>query len=528
MRKAPLLISFLFGLTACLGSEYSGSVDLPVPQDVTVAEDLPAENDPGVATDLASPEDLSPEVLEDSESTPDVVAPELFTSVEVELNPNNNLSALVNVVTADAVAVRIRFFNSEVGPFQTSWTESSTEHELVVVGMRANSTYTFELLAEIDGEEVAGPSVDFTTGNLPQLPPFEVTVHAPELATDGFTFFGVGTDQKNPDPNVVLYLAVDKEGEVVWYYNDVEVNHASHDRELRPMPDGSLMMSLRGGFRFIDLAGNTIYELMGGQALGGPLHHDLVPLPNGNYLVLATEEQTIDVAVLGGESIIEGDRVLEMVVPGKIEWMWSTFDHMDTQRFPSNLSQKKHPKQGTHDWTHANALQYLEDEDSFLISFRHQHWVSKVDRATGQVVWNLGDEGDFTLLNGEWFYGQHAPELYEDGKILIFDNGNDRPGGPPYTSRGVMYQLDFDAMTAEQIWSYQMPDYGSFLGDIDLLDNGHILITGGGVRFGGQPPQTGDSRIREVTADDDPQLVWEIRAIEGTLYRATRVDSFWP
>jgi outer membrane protein assembly factor BamB len=294
------------------------------------------------------------------------------------------------------------------------------------------------------------------------------------------------------------------------------------------MPDGSLMLSLRGFYRFIDLAGNTLYELKGGSSVGGPLHHDVVPLPNGNYLTFSTEQETYDVPALGGSSLVTGDRILEMSPPSQIAWSWSAFEHMDAQRFPSSLSQKEHPKHGDYDWTHANGMQYFEDDDSVIVSFRHQHWVTKINRGTGEVVWKLGNEGDFTLLSGDWFYGQHAPEMYPDGRLLVFDNGNDHPNGPPYTSRGVMYQLDLDAMTAEEIWSYQMPDYGSFLGDIDLLENGHVLITGGGVRIPGQPPQTGDSRIHEVTGDDDPQLVWELRAIEGTLYRATRVDSFWP
>jgi hypothetical protein len=528
MKTRFVLLFTSLCLSACLGSEHQGDLDTGAAPDLSLSLDVGTEPDLNTAIDVPVVSDEGVDAGTDLAPSPDVSVSDLFTSVDVEPNPNNTLSALVHVVTSEAVAVRIRFANDEVGPFETSSTESGTEHDLVVVGMRANSTYTFDLIATVEGEDVAGTEVDFSTGDLPLLPPFEVTIHAPDLASDGFTFFGVGTDEKDPDPNVALFLAVDKEGEVVWYYNDVNTNHASHDREVRPMPDGSLMLSLKGGFRFVDLAGNTLNELTGGPSLGGPLHHDTVPLSNGNYLTFSTEEQTIDVLALGGSSAIKGDRILEMTPPTKVEWSWSAFDHMDTQRFPSQLSQKQHPKNGTYDWTHANGMQYLEQDDSVIVSFRHQHWVTKIDRATGEVLWNLGLDGDFSLTSGEWFFGQHAPELHDDNRILVFDNGNDRPSGPPYTSRGVMYQLDFDAMTAEEIWSYQMPDYGSFLGDIDLLDNGHVLITGGGVRVPGQPPQTGDSRIREVTGDDDPQLVWEIRAIGGTLYRATRIESFWP
>ena len=32
-----------------------------------------------------------------------------------------------------------------------------------------------------------------------------------------------------------------------------------------------------------------------------------------------------------------------------------------------------------------------------VLSLRHQDWIIRIDRATGEVLWRLGDGGDFTL-----------------------------------------------------------------------------------------------------------------------------------
>ena len=112
-------------------------------------------------------------------------------------------------------------------------------------------------------------------------------------------------------------------------------------------------------------------------------------------------------------------------------------------------------------------------DGTVIVSPRHQNWVVKVNRQTDEVVWILGEDGDFSLVGGDsaWFYSQYCPELHADGRILIYDNGNERPGTLDY-SRAVIYQLDETSMTAEQVWEYETDNYSEFLGGVRLLDNG--------------------------------------------------------
>jgi len=59
---------------------------------------------------------------------------------------------------------------------------------------------------------------------------------------------------------------------------------------------------------------------------------------------------------------------------------------------------------GFPDWTHTNAILFSPDDGNLIVSVRHQNWVVKVDYAngvgTGDILWKLGYQGDFTLVGG--------------------------------------------------------------------------------------------------------------------------------
>src|SRR6266850_1347617 len=68
------------------------------------------------------------------------------------------------------------------------------------------------------------------------------------------------------------------------------------------------------------------------------------------------------------------------------------------------------------DWMHSNSLYYGPQSGDLLVSSRHQDWVFKVDykngAGTGNILWRLGLNGDFTFNNFNndpypWFSHQH-------------------------------------------------------------------------------------------------------------------------
>lgn len=47
------------------------------------------------------------------------------------------------------------------------------------------------------------------------------------------------------------------------------------------------------------------------------------------------------------------------------------------------------------DWCHANAVSHDPRDDSLLVSLRHQDCIIKIDRRSGDLVWILGDPGNW-------------------------------------------------------------------------------------------------------------------------------------
>jgi arylsulfate sulfotransferase len=219
-----------------------------------------------------------------------------------------------------------------------------------------------------------------------------------------------------------------------------------------------------------------------------------------------------------------------------LAWTWSTFDHLDINRAPFSYP----------DWTHCNALLYSPDDGNLLLSSRHQGWVIKIDyqngSGTGDIVWRLGYQGDFTLVGDtsptDWFYAQHGPAFATTNttgkfQLVLMDNGNFRrfPASvqcgvgtaPPclYSSVPVL-EIDESAMTATIITSYKPGEYSFWGGNAEQLANGNIE----GDFNAGTSTQLSD--IFEVTPDSAHQVVWHLTTGAQNAYRGFRPPSLYP
>ncbi len=150
------------------------------------------------------------------------------------------------------------------------------------------------------------------------------------------------------------------------------------------------------------------------------------------------------------------------------------------------------------DWTHTNAIVYTPDDHNILVSMRHQNWVVKVDyndgAGTGNIVWRLGYQGNFTLQGGsspqDWQYAQHAPSIVGPTSAGIFsltlmDNGDDRTmsdgnlcgtgsEAPCYTTIP-LFTINENTMTRNHMLPHQQLDpslYSYFGGNAEVLSNG--------------------------------------------------------
>jgi hypothetical protein len=279
-------------------------------------------------------------------------------------------------------------------------------------------------------------------------------------------------------------------------------------------------------------------------------HHDVLVLPNGHWIALAQVTKNFDdLPGYPGTTGVLGDLVLDIDPNGEVVWAWSTFDHTITSS-PSDVLDINRHLLAFPDWTHSNALVYTAD-GNLLLSMRHQSWVIKIDYANGtgkgDILWRLGQDGDFTLLAGDstqWFYAQHYPNIVSsDGSqtsLAVWDNGNLRiePDGtacgstqtaPACYSRATIFQIDESTHLANLLWQDLPGFFSQWGGSIGTLaNNNNVEFDMTSPVDQATPVNQSTSQIKEVTQTDNPQVVWQMNITGANAYRAYRIPSLYP
>lgn len=222
------------------------------------------------------------------------------------------------------------------------------------------------------------------------------------------------------------------------------------------------------------------YDIPGGY------HHDFTELSSGNLLV----------ATNGSDGLLE-DTLIELDrTTGEVVKTISIADYIDPLDGASKMWKPS-------DWFHLNSIEYHLLSDSIILSGSYQDIVISINYTTGELNWVLGDPTDwetgfvdqyfFTPVgdNFEWQYAQNGVKVLENGDIFLFDNGinksknrdNDIDRFLTY-SRGVMFRLDTDLMTIEQIFEYGKDlgtdFYSSYNSNVEYYSDGNYLIHSGG------------------------------------------------
>ena len=274
------------------------------------------------------------------------------------------------------------------------------------------------------------------------------------------------------------------------------------------------------------------------------LHHDIIRLPNGNYLGLIETSSLGPIPIGDWTALFQnlgfqadgitlefpwvGDRIVEWDKNTKeIVWSWDTFEHFNMSDFDEIGGTWNEAYFNLHyDWTHANAIIFDEQENVIYLSSRHLSRITKIDYSTGEIIWNLGHQmnsGDVTLGNNIGFSFQHSLQLLENGNLLTFDNGNlsqEFRGTDVPISRAIEIKITNESASVE--WSYDLPQdlFGFASGNAQKLNNENVLITTVG----------GGGRSLEVNTYGE--IVWEglynLSLPDGAVYRAHRIPGIHP
>ena len=449
-------------------------------------------------------------------------------SPNVVLNPygNSPLTALVMFTTDEETEVEVTIKGKDKNSTFTHTFESAKEHYLPIYGLYANKEN--EVILKV-GEE--SKTLKIKTEALPDnmALPTSVTAKKDKLGNDLYFF----------TPSSSGYtVAYDVNGDVRWYLTNYALWKV--DR----LENGNLLLSTERlvnspyymtGMYEMTLLGKIVKE----YSLPGGYHHDYYEMPNGNFLVASDNFSSGTVE----DYIVEMDRNTGEIV--------KTFDLTKIL----NKEDGKSENWTQYDWFHNNAVWYDEKTNSITLSGRHMDAVINLDYETGKLNWIIGDPTNwseeyqkyfFTPVGDdfEWQWSQHAAMITPEGYVFILDNGNNKskieseyvPASKSYT-RGVMYKIDTENMTIEQIWEYGKERgssfYSPYISDVDYLDKNHYIVHSGGiVSVDGKPSNqpaglsTGKVKLTSDTVELlNDEVIFEIK-LPTNNYRVEKMSLY--
>ena len=431
--------------------------------------------------------------------------PPIIHGAHLDANVHNVISAVVSVRAhyADSAVVFYRLVDDVMAEdIQTPAVALVAEAaEIPVLGLEPERRYAMTVVVYGKDDATAlGGAFDFTTGALPaDLPRF--TAGGPS-ASSGYVLFASGA----------YTLVIDNGGRVVWYRrfeNGPGLNFMAQPtgryvvRPPTPEP-GDIEPWLE-----LDALGNITRTLTCANGLNARLH-DLILHTDGSYRVLCDEIRTMDLTAHGGVAAarVTGTAVQHVAENGALISQWSPFDHFEI----TDVELAERTGQNVN-WTHGNALE-LDADGNLLVSFRNLGEITKINAATGAVIWRLGGlRNQFTFIDAPApaFARQHGARWAGPGNLVLLDNLGD-----PAQSRAERYIIDEESRSAWLARSYgSSPGVVTEIGgSVQPLARGRTLVSFGTA-----------GRVEEYDADG--RVMWRIEGNPGYVFRAQRILSLY-
>jgi len=269
-------------------------------------------------------------------------------------------------------------------------------------------------------------------------------------------------------------------------------------------------------------------------------HHDIEPLPNGNFLIIAWDFKSEAEAQQAGrnpnkmsQDTLWPDKIVEVQPGGTgsaiIVWEWNIWDHL-IQEYDS--TKDNYGVVGDHpelldinfvdspdtlnpyksDWMHCNGIDYNPILDQIVLSCRNVNEIYIIDHSTtteeaaGHTGGNSGKGGDILYRwgnpeayragtnNDQQLFGQHDIQWINEGRLgagdlIVFNNGVGRNTSyssadvisPPLVNGEYVLQSGSPWAPAAPSWSWDQGTNisASSLGGVERLENGNTLVTWG-------------------------------------------------
>ena len=211
-------------------------------------------------------------------------------------------------------------------------------------------------------------------------------------------------------------------------------------------------------------------------------HHEFLITPEDTALITIYSEVPWDLSSLGGpadSAVLDGIVQGVDIETGEVLFEWHSLEHV---AFEESYFEPPPDLKTSFDYFHINSVD-VYDAEHLLISARRTSTVYKVDRKTGEVAWRLGGKySDFDMGLGTRTDYQHDARYHGNGNITIFDNGRVKKNEQ---SRGIVVEIDEDAMSARLVGEYTHPDkiLADTQGNVQVLPNDNVFVGWGSEPF---------------------------------------------
>lgn len=466
-------------------------------------------------------------------------------NIYVKENPYdaNPLSALLLFQTDQEMKAEIVVAGKdEETAIKNSFDEYTTEHSIPVLGLYADTENQVTVtLADEAGNKVE-KTVTIKTGTLPKsiatIDVKEADTEKMELGSNELTFVV---------PSTKRAYAFDTNGDVRWY----STRYNSHI--FKELSNGNLLYLTKESndadtynvLLETDYLGKIYkrYDFSSSSAANDSgksegemtvVHHDGIELPSGNLLLTVND----------GSEYIEDTMIEVNRETGEIEKTIDLKELLPASFYEEYDSTSR--EDGKIDWFHQNSIDYDEADNSIIVSGRHQDTVLKIDYATNEIKWIMGDSSGWPEEYQQYFLtgdvkasgGQHAaivlPDQDDDEAttdILYYDNNisvtrGDEAESEQY-SEARQVRINEEEMTIEELWSFGeelgTDYYTKIIGSARYLsDTGNRLVNFG-YRDEGETSSiievtdTGET-VLNVDLTDFPASAWAYRAERFSLY----------
>jgi hypothetical protein len=300
----------------------------------------------------------------------------------------------------------------------------------------------------------------------------------------GLVFLAPFSPKGSPKPDGPLIT--DDRGDLV-YFNPVERGTAVFDLKAQELAGEPVITWWEG--RFALGWGYGEYKVLDSSYRPRPSIspkngyqadiHDMVLTDRGTALLLAYDRVRRDLRFVGGprRGIVLDNVVQEVdLETGLVVFEWHSLGQVA-------LADSRTRPEGPRSWDyfHVNSVEVDRDGD-LIISARNTCALYKLDRSTGEIIWQMGGKGsDFRMGKKTRFCFQHDARRAPDGSLTLFDN----QAGPPALakeSRAIVLRVDERArrVRLRKVFNHPRRYLAPNQGGAQMLPNGNVFVGWGG------------------------------------------------